>query len=355
MIKGEVTDPTDGLLGPRVIIEEYPPESERNAVFKLLAPQVIHTSQTGRIVAAPAVEPHPVAAGKSKTRRRGVMKFALAALGTAFVGWLGIDLYLWIRSAFDVSGGLGSTAIIAATLGIVGAGALIGHEMRSYFALKNVETNQRRLMGLSRDVRPSEIREAIQDVMAEIPMNGETKAALEAFQRQLQPHHSPAQQVEIFSRTVMTPLDRRAEIVVRRATARAFGITAISPTALIDAAFFIACSIRMVRKIAACYGHRPTALATAYLLRRLVTEAGKLGAVDLAGATLTQHIGGAIAERVATSAAEALYAAQRMARLGLVTMGMCRPLPFRQDELPTLMSALMGNLFAQPPEDSDES
>ncbi len=82
----------------------------------------------------------------------------------------------------------------------------------------------------------------------------------------------------------------------RRATARAFGITAISPSAVADVAFFIACSVVMVREIAASYGHRPTAFATAHLLRRLVVEAGKLGPVDYARATLSQHIGGAIAE-----------------------------------------------------------
>jgi uncharacterized membrane protein YcjF (UPF0283 family) len=39
-----------------------------------------------------------------------------------------------------------------------------------------------------------------------------------------------------------------------------------------------------------------------------------------------------------------------MARLGLVTMGMCRPIPFRRDELPGIFSSLIGNLLTQRPE-----
>jgi len=103
----------------------------------------------------------------------------------------------------------------------------------------------------------------------------------------------------------------------------------------------------MVRKISACYGRRPTALATAHLLRRLLVEGGKLGAVDLDGATVTQHISGAVAERVAASVAESIYAAQRMARLGLVTMTLCRPIPFRKNELPTILRSLIEKAFTR--------
>ena len=150
----------------------------------------------------------------------------------------------------------------------------------------------------------------------------------------------------MLSQAVMTPLDRRAEAIIRRASTRAFGITAISPTAITDAVFFIYTAVRMLREIAACYGHRPTALATGHLLRRLIAEAGKLGVIDLAGAALTQHVSGAVLEKIATSAAESTYAAQRMARLGLVTMGLCRPVPFKPEEIPGIMSSLLGGLLA---------
>ena len=136
----------------------------------------------------------------------------------------------------------------------------------------------------------------------------------------------------------MKPLDHRAEAHVRTAVLRAFGITAISPTALTDAVFFLACGVRMVRGIAASYGDRPIAATTIHLLRRLVLEAGKLGAVDIASASLVQHLGGAVTERLATSAADALYAAYRMARLGIIVMDLCRPIPFQENDVPSVAS-----------------
>src|SRR4029453_14367769 len=112
------------------------------------------------------------------------------------------------------------------------------------------------------------------DILAVVPRERGTQAAVETFQRQVQLHHNVAQQVEILSRTVMKPLDAQAEEHVRAAVLPAFGITATGPTAWSDALFFLAVAGRMGRRIAAPYGHRPTTAATIHLLRRLVIEAG---------------------------------------------------------------------------------
>ncbi len=341
----------DAKPAPRVIVDDAPARGHSSAAPQ--APLVIETAETDRIVPRERAPVAQDARGPVAPRRRDAwVRLGLWGLGVAFVGWLGVDAYLWISNAFASSAVLGTFAVAVVTAGVAGAGLVIGREMKSFFALKSVEAHQRRFA--DETLRPADMREAIREVLAVVPKDRETESAIEAYQRQAQPHHTPAQQLELLSRTVVSPLDRRAEAVVRRATARAFGITAVSPTAITDAIFFIAMSVRMVRGVAACYGHRPTAAATAHLLRRLVVEAGRLGAIDLAGMTLTQHIGGALAERIAANTAESMYAGQRMARIGLITMGMCRPVPFRPDEVPGMFSSMIGNLFARkansPPE-----
>jgi putative membrane protein len=266
-----------------------------------------------------------------------VVTFGLLGVAVFFVGWLTVDAIGWISAAFERSSALGTVAAAALAAGVAGAGAVIARELGSLFRLKSVEAIHRRLAAPD-GIPPVEVRRQIAEVLTVVPRGRETEAAIEAFQRQVQLHHSTAQQIEILSRTVMRPLDRSAEVHVRTAVLRAFGITAISPTALTDAAFFLACGLRMVRGIASSYGHRPTAATTAHLLRRLVVEAGKLGAVDIASASLVQHLGGAVTERLATSAADALYAAYRMARLGIIVMDLCRPIPFQENEIPSVTS-----------------
>jgi putative membrane protein len=310
------------------------------ASLRSLAPQLIPTERTERVTpaqptVAPVVSPPPA------RRHDRVVGFGLAGVALFFAGWIAVDAVGWISAAFERNAILGALAATAVTAGIAGAGAVIARELGSLFRLKSVEAIHQRFAAAG--VPPAEARRAIAEVLAVVPRVHEIDAAIETFQRQVQLHHSAVQQIEILSRTVMRPLDRQAEGHVRTAVLRAFGITAISPTAVTDAVFFLACGVRMVRAIAACYGHRPTAATTIHLLRRLVFEAGKLGAVDVASASLVQHLGGAVTERFATSAADALYAAYRMARLGIIVMDLCRPIPFQADEIPSVTS-LVGNV-----------
>jgi putative membrane protein len=320
-------------------------EDDAPAPAPRIGPKVILTEETARIVPA---EPPGRALAPAPARRRGRMvSLGLAGLGIGFAGWLAVDSYWWIAAAFERGAALGSLAALAVAAGVGGAGMIIARELTSLWRLRNVETIRARFA--ADVVRPRDARKIIADILAVVPREPATRLAIDSFQRQAQAHHTVAQQVEILSRTVMKPLDTRAEAHIRTAVTRAFGITAISPTALTDAAFFLACGVRMVRAIAASYGHRPTAAATAHLLRRLLIEAGRLGAVDIAGATLAQQLGGAVAERLASTAAESFYAAYRMARLGVIVMDLCRPVPFREDDVPSVTS-LVGNLITRRPD-----
>jgi putative membrane protein len=317
-----------------------------------VAPRVFETAATSPIVPTEPVRV-PVNVPRPTPRRDRLMTLAFGGIAVALAGWLTIDAIEWISAAFARGPFMGLAAAGVVAAGVGGAGAIIGREMTSLFRLKSVEQIHDRLAANPERIDAAEARRVIVEVLAVVPRDGAMKPAIAAFQQQVQLHHSGRQQIEILSRTVMQPLDHRAEAHVRTAVLRAFGITAISPTALTDAAFFLACGVRMVRAIAASYGHRPTSATTVHLLRRLVYEAGKLGAVDIASASLVQQLGGAVAERIATSAADALYASYRMARLGVMVMDLCRPIPFNEDDVPSV-SSLVGNVLkrraeSQPP------
>jgi putative membrane protein len=333
-------------MPPRARVIEVEP-SEPVVSLRAPLPQVFVTDETGPVQQAERATAVIPASASAPRQHDRIVRFGLAGVAVFFVGWLVVDAASWISSAYAHGSVLGVLAALAVTAGVTGAGAVVVREMTSLFRLRSVEAVRARLA--SDRVLATEARKAASEVLAVVPRRLETEVAIETFQRQVQLHHSAAQQIEMLSRVVMKPLDREAETHVRTAVMRAFGITAISPTALTDAAFFLACGVRMVRSVAASYGHRPTAATTIHLLRRLMLEAGKLGAVDIATSSLVQTLGGAVTERLATSAAESLYAAYRMARLGIVVMDLCRPIPFREDEIPSVTS-LVANVARRRPE-----
>ena len=221
----------------------------------------------------------------------------------------------------------------------------------AYLALKNVEANQRRLAPL--DGRPSGQpmrRHAIREVH-----RGDSEGSRRArrrsrrFSARCSAITRPAQQLELLNQTVMSPLDRRAEAIVRRGATRAFGITAISPTAITDALFFVADQRahgardrRLLRPPALGFGHRASARAAG--LRSRQTWRRRLCRRDADASISAARSPSALA----TSAAESVYARPANGAARLVTMGLCRPIPFRPNELPGILSSLIGNLFAKP-------
>lgn len=323
---------------PRVI------EVERDVVTlqaETMAPRVIATDATARIVPTEPAAKLPVALPPRPRGRWSTVKLGLAAIGVFLIGGLALGAVDWVTAMFERGAALGTLAAALLASGVAGAAAIAWHELSSLVTLQSVEAIQRRLAGTA---APRDAQGAIDELIAVLARRRDNASGLAAFQRQVQLHHAPAEQVEILAQAVIRPLDRRAEAAIRKAAVRAFGITALSPTSLTDALFFVAVSLRMMREIAEVYGLRPTAATTTHLLRRLLREAGTLGAIDLAAASLMQHLGGGAAERLSSAAAELLYAAQRMARLGIAIMQLTRPVPFAPEELPTL-SSLVGGLF----------
>ena len=130
--------------------------------------------------------------------------------------------------------------------------------------------------------------------------------------------------------TVFPTLDARANQAVRAAAAQAFGLTAVSPPASIDALLFSVRGVRLVRQVARAYGLRPHGLATWELLRRTMSSASLVAAADIAGGMLSHAIlTNPFAAKIAGEVAGATVASQRMYRLGRVASAACRLFPRR--------------------------
>ena len=151
----------------------------------------------------------------------------------------------------------------------------------------------------------------------------------------------------LFEREVLNDLDRAALAAVSRAARDTALGAAASPVALLDAAIVVARSLRMIREIAAIYGFRPGGLAALALLRRVVVQAASVAGADLLGevtADVVGSLGHKVAGTVSARLGVGLFAATRVARLGLATTAACRPLPFLAEKpsLTRILRAAIG-------------
>jgi len=297
-----------------------------------LRPRILETDETGRLELNLQPPPEANLPATPIRRRRSPLAVSATGFGILVAGVIGIDLVQFVDSAFAHSNSLGVLALAAVAAGCGGAAYWLGAELRGLWRLRSAE----RLRSLIPSALSSELKpeiEAAAAILAHDPLLG---AAVGRYRVALEPHHTGRDALELFARFVLTPADRLAEAAIRRAAAQAFAINAVSPTALLDTLLFAARATRLIREIAEIYGQRPELAGTLHLVRRLIGGAGLVGTVDLVGGVLAQQLGGAVLERLSASAAESAYAAQKMARLGIIAMALCRPVEFRAGEIPSV-------------------
>ena len=305
-----------------------------------LGPRIIKTEETGRLELSVPLLPHSNLPSPSDTRSRLPVAAAATGVGILVVAVLGIELVQFIDGAFAHGTALGFIAATAVAAGCGGAGYWLATELRGLLRLHSVE----RLRRLIPSAVSSELKREIGSAAAIVARDRLLAQAVGRYLSVLEPHHTGRDALELFSRLVLAPADQLAEAAIRRAATQAFAINAVSPTGLLDTLLFAARAMRLIREIAEIYGQRPGVAGTAHLLRRLVGGAGLVGAVDLVGGMLVQQLGGAVIERLGAAAAESAYAAQKMARLGILAMVQCRPVEFEPGQIPSLRRLLSGAL-----------
>jgi len=110
-----MSDARDEAPRPRVVMMEADDEAGGSPMS---TPQVIATEQSGRVVAAAPAIARPVSTAIDRARRPSrTVRLGLAGLAAGFVGWLGIDAWLWIASVFERSTALGWLAAAAVVQG----------------------------------------------------------------------------------------------------------------------------------------------------------------------------------------------------------------------------------------------
>ena len=294
------------------------------------APQEVTLAGT-RLAPVP-VPPQPPA----RKPRRFLWKALAASLGLFLGGALAVDAWMFLAAMFAESLWLGSA--FAGLLGVVlSSGILLilreisvfGRQMRRLHEAEATAAEAEALLAENGHGKALSLAARILDPYERRP---ELKGALERFRAAATTAHSDRQVLSLLADTVVRPLDRRAYAVVARAARDTGTVVALSPFGVLDVAIVLWRSLRMIREVAETYGFRPGFFGRVSLFKRVLSVAATAGAGDFVATTMLSHFGARLGGLLSARAGEGLLTGTRTARLGLLTMAACRPVPFLDED-----------------------
>ena len=137
-------------------------------------------------------------------------------------------------------------------------------------------------------------------------------------------------------RSLLEPLDERAQREVEAAARQVATVTAIVPLALADLIAALTANLRMIRRIAEIYGGRSGFFGSWRLTRSVLTHLVATGAVAIGDDLIGSVAGGGVLSKVSRRFGEGVVNGALTARVGVAAMEVCRPLAFKAVEKPSV-------------------
>ena len=268
-------------------------------------------------------------------RALGQRRLGLVGWGLAGVGLLsGVELGLFVWHSFADSwlwGGLWCAA-----LGTLGLGMLrvIGREFMELRMLKRRQDTRSRAQELALDDVPDGARAFCSQLA--VDTRSECTQGYASWQQLCESHHSSREQLQLYSRLVLSEQDRQARASVMRWSGEAAVLVTISPLASVDMLLILWRSLKMIDEVAACYGIRLGYWSRIRLLRMIGQHMLYAGAAELITDVGLDWLGAELSARLSARLAQGVGAGLLTVRLGLQTMQVCRPIAFTQSEKPRL-------------------
>lgn len=141
---------------------------------------------------------------------------------------------------------------------------------------------------------------------------------------------------------LLTGPDARAAAEIQNAARQVALVTALVPLAFADVAAALTANLRMIRRIAEIYGGRPGTFGNWRLARAVAVHLMATGLVAVGDDLIGSLAGGGLLSKLSRRFGEGVVNGALTARVGMAAMELCRPLPFRILDRPSV-SALTAN------------
>jgi len=277
-------------------------------------------------------------------------RLAGIAAATGLFGLLLGDATLRIGGLVAESPLLGVPLALFGLLFLGGTGALALREWRALRRLQaraGLREQAARLVGSDFH---GEAARLLPRIAAELPELPDGRAPLAVCREIARPTLADGEQLELFERQVLAPLDRRAYRLVLEASRDIGVLSALSPAGLFAGVLVLWRTLLLLRAIAGIYGMAPGAVASLALFRRSLRNAILAGVADMATHAALEHMGAGLAALLSARAGQGAGNAVLAARLGLEAVRLTRPLPFVVEKPPSLRQVTKSLFDARTPD-----
>jgi putative membrane protein len=316
-------------------VEPEPDAAPKRHAETARKPRAVPKSQVAVVVPAEidvfeegdleAREPPPAIAPRRRSRLGAIFLTALGALVSLGIG-------LWtdrlIRDLFARSDWLGWLAAGLAAIAALSLVVILIRELVALARLASVEKIRKRALdAIARD-DPRAARAVVDELSSFVAAKPGTAAGRRALADLRGEIIDGANLVRLAEAEILSPLDHEAKLLVLDAAKRVSIVTAVSPRALVDIAYVVFESGRLIRRLAELYGGRPGTLGFFRLARDVLAHLAVTGSLAAGDSLVQQLVGHGLAARLSAKLGEGIVNGMMTARIGIAAMETARPLPF---------------------------
>lgn len=271
----------------------------------------------------------PAGAGAGGPRRRVPWGSILASSAFALVVMgLGIWAEGLVRSLFAIAPWLGWAALAVALLAATALVAVVGRELSGLWRERRIEHLRAQAQNALADEDADAARALADGLAAFYAGRPEAARGREEIEAARDAILEARDRLVLAERALLSERDARARRAVADAARQVSLVTAVSPRAIIDVAFVLYSSARLLSRVATIYGGRPGALGFLRIARSAIAHLTVTGGIAMGDDLIQQAVGLGIAARVSARLGEGVVNGLMTARFGLAAIAVCRPLPF---------------------------
>ena len=247
-----------------------------------------------------------------------------------------INTYQFIAQQYENSYVLGSVFF---SLIVVMTGAILTLSWRSYqkiIRLQNVTKLQQEGEQLLTGDGYSNAIHYINKITQFYENRPDIKTRLEHFYLTVNDSHNDQEICNLFSSVILKDMDKQAYAIVTKRSKETALWVMISQIALLDTLLTLWRNSLMIRDIAELYGAKPGFFGSFKLISTVMQSLIYAGVSEMATDSVAEIVGSSVLSIMSAQIAQGLGSGLLTARVGMYAMQACRPLPFADEEKPSI-------------------